>query len=221
MNKQEILNAYKNRFATKLFLADQKISDEDFNFILETGRLSPSSFGWEPWKFVVVQNPEVRELMKTAAWGAQGTLPTASHFVMILSKKMKHTKAGSEYLFDMSRRIQNLPEDIVELKMGFFDTFQKEHFDLTDDRKLFDWAAKQAYIPLGNMMTAAAQIGIDSCPIEGFDREALEVILEKEGILNREDYGVAVMAAFGYHDPEGDKFPKTRRAMDEVVQWIE
>ncbi len=77
----------------------------------------------------------------------------------------------------------------------------------------------QTYIALGNMMTAAAQIGIDSCPIEGFHREKLEEILEKEGIIDREQFGISSMVVFGYRK-EDPKRPKTRKSMEEVVEWI-
>lgn len=67
--KHEILSAFEFRHATKVFDSSRKISEDDFQFILETGRLSPSSFGFEPWRFVVVQNPEIREKLRPFAWG--------------------------------------------------------------------------------------------------------------------------------------------------------
>lgn len=87
--KEDILNAYQFRHATKEFDPNKKIPEEDFKFILETGRLSPSSFGFEPWRFVVVQNQELREKIKNTAWGAFGKLPEASHFVLILARTKK------------------------------------------------------------------------------------------------------------------------------------
>lgn len=221
MNKKnKLLEAYKFRFACKEFLSDKKISDEDFEFILETGRLSPSSFGWEPWKFVVVQNMELREKLREVTWGAQKQLPTASHFVLLLGRKSVDTKAGSEYIKYMAEEVQNLPEEMVKLKIDFYKNFQDNDFDLTDDRKLFDWASKQIYIPLGNMMTAAAHIGIDSCPIEGFDKEKVEALLKREGIVDTDKFGISVMVAFGYRSPDGDMFSKTRQPLEKIVEWV-
>lgn len=217
--KEEILKAYKFRQAIKEFQEDKKISDEDFEFILETGRLSPSSFGWEPWQFLVVQNMELREKLKEFSWGAQKQLPTASHFVVILGRKSTEMLPGSDYLKYISREVNKLTPDIEELKLDFFDKFQKNDFDLTDDRKIFDWVCKQTYLPFANMMTSAAQIGIDSCPIEGFDREKIEEILSEEGILDTTKFGVAAMVAFGYKKADLD-WPKTRRPIDEVVRWV-
>ncbi|MCF6192947.1 MAG: nitroreductase family protein, partial [Kangiellaceae bacterium] len=87
IDKKEIIEAFNYRHACKVFDANKKISDADFDFILETGRLSPSSFGFEPWKFLMVQNIDLREKLKSITWGAQGTLPTASHFMVILARK--------------------------------------------------------------------------------------------------------------------------------------
>jgi nitroreductase len=221
MNKKdELLKAYNFRFACKEFDKEKKISNDDFNFILETGRLSPSSFGWEPWKFVVVQNMDLREKLKEFSWGAQKQLPTASHFVLLMVRKSSGTKAGSDYLKYMANDIEKLPQEVIDGKMKFYKKFQESDFDLTDDRKLFDWAGKQVYIPLANMMTAAAYIGIDSCPMEGFDREKIEEILSKEGIIDTNEFGLAVMVAFGYRSPNAEIFPKTRQPIDKVVEWI-
>ncbi|MBA5851536.1 NAD(P)H-dependent oxidoreductase [Clostridium sp. cel8] len=221
MNKKdELIKAYNFRFACKEFDKEKKISDDDFNFILETGRLSPSSFGWEPWKFVVVQNMDLREKLKEFSWGAQKQLPTASHFVLLMVRKSSGTKAGSDYLKYMAKDVEKLPQEVIDGKMKFYKKFQESDFDLTDDRKLFDWAGKQVYIPLANMMTAAAFIGIDSCPMEGFDREKIEEILSKEGIIDTNEFGLAVMVAFGYRSPNAEIFPKTRQPIDKVVEWI-
>ena len=83
--KEDILNAFNYRHATKEFDATKTISDADMKFILETAHLSPSSFGFEPWHFVVVQDKELRELLKPVAWGAPLKLDTASHFVLGLA----------------------------------------------------------------------------------------------------------------------------------------
>lgn len=218
--KNDLLETFNYRFACKQYDAEKMISEDDFNFILETARLSPSSFGWEPWKFVIVQDKSLRRKLKEAAWGAQSHLDTASHFVLVLARKSKDTKAGSDYLNYISTDVQQLPGEIVTMKMDFFDKFQQNDFDLTDDRKLFDWASKQTYIALGNMMTSAAHIGIDSCPIEGFDREKVESLLEAEGILDPNEFGLSVMASFGYRSPEAEMFPKTRQSADKVIAWV-
>jgi nitroreductase len=216
--KQEILAAYHFRHATKVFNPTKKISDEDFNFILETGRLSPSSVGYEPWKLLVVQNEEFREKLRQVSWGAQGQLPTASHFVVILART--DARYDSQYVHQLQKQVKQMPDDLLETLQPRYRAFQEEDQRLFEsDRTLFDWASKQTYIALGNMMTAAAQIGIDSCPIEGFSREKVNEILEKEGLLEDGKLAVSAMVAFGYRQEDPAR-PKTRRAMEDVVQWI-
>jgi len=218
--KEEILKVYQFRHACKEFDVNKKVSDEDFHFILETGRLSPSSFGFEPWKFVVIQNQDIRNKLLPVAWGAQKQLPTASHFVVILARKKEDMIYDSSYISNFMKNIQQLPEEVVTMKLGFYKAFQETDFQLLEsDRAMFDWASKQTYIALGNMMTAAAQIGIDSCPIEGFHQEKVEAILKEEGIVSGDTFGVSALVAFGYRAEE-PKRDKTRQTMDMVVEWI-
>lgn len=217
MNKQEILSAFQFRHACKEFDTNKIIPKDDFDFILETARLSPSSFGFEPWHFVVVQDKNLRELLKQNAWGAPKKLETASHFVLGLTMKAPLTKWDSEYIANFMKDVQQLPEETIKGKGKFYEDFQKSDFDLNNERHLFDWATKQNYIALGNMMTAAAMIGIDSCPIEGFNQKISEAILAEHFGIDTTQYGLAYMVAFGYRviDPR----PKTRRPIEEVVTW--
>ncbi len=217
--KQEIMDAFHFRHATKEFDPDKQIPDEDFRFILETGRLSPSSFGFEPWRFVVVQNPELREKIKQASWGAFSKLPAASHFVIFLARTKVDTIYNSDYLQDHLKNVSQFPEEILEKFLSRVEEFQRDDFKLLDgDRPLYDWASKQTYVALANMMTAAAQIGIDSCPIEGFNIEKMNQLLDEEGLLEDGHFGISVMAAFGYRTQ--DPRPKTRRSFDDVVKWV-
>jgi len=217
--KNSILEAYAFRRAIKEFDDTKKISAEDFDFILETGRLSPSSFGWEPWKFLVVQNPELREKLSGPSWGAQRQLPSASHFVILLARSGKDMAVGSSYLSYKSLEVDKIPESSAKEKEAFFGNFQMKEFDLTDERKRFDWAARQVYLPFANMMSSAAQIGIDSCPIEGFDKKGVEEILVNEGLLDTEHFGVVAMVAFGYRKTDSP-YPRTRQSLDTIVQWV-
>lgn len=218
LRKQEILQAYEARHATKAFDPEQKISDDDFDFILETGRLSPSSVGSEPWKFLVIQNAELREKLREVTWGAQGQLPTASHFVVILARN--DVRYDSDYLRDQMIEVKQMPAETFATVLPRYKEFQERDLNLLEsERSLFDWASKQTYIALGNMMTAAAEIGIDSCPIEGFQKEAVEQILSSEGLLGSGEYGVSVMAAFGYRTDK-DLRPKARRSVEQVIQWV-
>lgn len=214
----QFLDAMMFRHACKAFDAQRKISDEDFKAILETGRLSPSSFGMEPWKFVVIQNEALREKIKTFTWGAQGQLPTASHYVIILARRKKDVIYGSDYVTHIFKDVKALPQDVFELYNGFYENFQKVDFDLLgNDRFLFDWSSKQTYIAMANMMTGAAFMGIDSCPIEGFDARQMENFLKDDLGIDTEAFGVSVMVAFGYRKEEPR--PKARQPLEDVTAW--
>jgi len=219
--KQEILEAFNFRHACKTFEPGRKIPDEDFAFIMETARLSPSSVGLEPWKFVVIQNHELREKIREVSWGAQGQAMTASHFVVILARTIKSLRYDAEYVSYMMRDVHHIPEHIISAMLSAnYKTFQESDFRLLEnDRAMFDWACKQTYLALANMMTAAAQIGIDSCPIEGFDREKLESVLSEAGVLDRDQFGISVLAAFGYR--VNDPRPKSRQKLESNGSLIE
>ncbi|RFU64390.1 NAD(P)H-dependent oxidoreductase [Peribacillus saganii] len=217
--KQEILEAFQFRHATKEFDPNKKISEDDFNFILEAARLSPSSVGYEPWKFLIIQNKELRDKLREVSWGARGQLPTASHFIVILARTIKDTKYDSEYVKNQMLSVKQIPEDVFEQMKIRYREFQEEDLNiLENERTAFDWASKQTYLALANMMTAAALIGIDSCPIEGFHFNKVQKILAEEGLLEDGHLAVSVMAAFGYR--KNEPRPKTRKDRDDIVLWV-
>lgn len=218
ITKEEVLEAFQFRHATKEFDATKHLSDDEINFILKTAHLSPSSFGFEPWHFVVVQDKELREALKPLAWGAPLKLDTASHFILGLSMKSPMTKWDSEYINHMMKDVKQLPEDVIEMYSKFYREFQERDFNLDTDKKLFDWASKQTYIALGNMMTAAALVGIDSCPIEGFHQEKVEKLLQDKFDVDTTKYGLSYMVAFGYRKEEPAR-AKSRRDFNSIITW--
>ena len=218
--KDEILEAYNFRFACKEFDSSKKISDEDFNFILEVARLSPSSIGLEPWRFLVIQNKALRDKLLPYCTGAKTQLPTASHFVIILARSAKDLKYDSEYIDHILKDIKQFPESTVNGFKEFLKNFQNELFDGGNDEKgIFNWASRQTYIAMGNMMTVAAELKIDSCAIEGFNKEKVEEVLVNEGILDKEHFGISVMIAFGYRKEE-NLYKKSRQELKEIVQFV-
>lgn len=214
--KQLVLDAAHRRRAIKFFDPEKKISDDDINYILETARLSPSSVGAQGWRFVVLQNPEIREALKPFSWGAARQLGGASHFILLLANRnMQHD--GPHMQASLASR--NLsPEDHAKA-LETYKSFQVNDMGLTTDRALFDWAAKQTYIALGNMMTAAALIGVDSCPIEGFNVDKVNALLAEHGIINPATEGIVSMLALGYRTEELS-WPQTRKPAEEVITWV-
>lgn len=215
----KFLDAMQFRHATKKFDPSKIISDEKIADILEMGRLSPSSFGFEPQKFVIVQNHDVREQIKQFTWGAQGQLPTASHFIIILARKKKAMHHSSDYIQHMMRDVRKMPDEIAQIYNNYYEKFQEQDFNLAEsDRAMFDWASKQSYIALANMMTGAAYIGIDSCAIEGFDYKSAKNFLENALGIDTEEFGPAVMLALGYGKTEPKA--KTRQNIEDITFWF-
>lgn len=213
-----ILDAFRFRYACKNFDETKIVSKDDFDTILETAHLSPSSFGFEPWKLIILQNRELRAKLSKIAWGAQRSLDGASHFVILLARKKIDTVHTSDYLNHIMKDVQHLPENIISQKAEAFYNFQNNDFNLLEsDRAIFDWASKQTYIALANMLTTAALLSIDSCPIEGFNIKAVNEFLEEENLVDTTHFGVSVMAGFGYRK-ETPHF-KTRQPLEDIVIW--
>lgn len=205
MNYLEIL---KFRHACKIFDESKKISAGEFDFILEAGRLSPSSTGLEQWDFLVVQNKELREKIKAVSWN-QVQITSCSHLVVILAK-IKEVKVGSSYIDKMIARRADKNIEAIAARQKFFLLSNFKN----DDELPFQWSHEQCMIAATNMMNAAASLGIDSCPMEGFDRHALNEILG----LDESEQRVAILVPFGYRlNPQPEKL---RRQRAEVVTWI-
>lgn len=219
--KKQVLDAFDHRVAVRVY-NDQEISREDMEFILDTAWLSPSSIGLEAWRFVVLDRKQIAKLrddLKTVAWGAQSQLDTASHFVLLLAEK--NARYDSDSVKDSLVRRGLGEGDALNSRLATYESFQKNDMSLADNpRALFDWTAKQTYIALGNMMTSASMIGIDSCPIEGFNYDKVNAILAKAGIINSDKEGIAGMVSFGYRlcDP---KHPRSRKPREKVITWFE
>ncbi len=218
ISQSEILAALQFRHACKEFDTEKKIDAETFETILESGRLSPSSFGFEPWFFLIVQNQELREKLREVTWGGQKQIPTASHVLVILARKAHFMRYDSPYITRMMRNVQKLPDAVIEKKRAVYRKFQQHDFNLLEsERTLFDWACKQTYIALANMMTCAAMLGVDSCPIEGFERDGIESVLENDFGIDIAKFGISCMVTFGYRLKPGRE--KTRHRMEDIARW--
>lgn len=217
LTRQQALDIFRRRVSTRHYDPARKISAEDFAAILDFGRLSPSSVGSEPWKFLVIQNQDLREKIKPVAWGMQATIAEASHLVILLAKK--HARYDSPFFSELMSRRGFTPEQRAAA-LERYRSFQIHDIAIADDeRALFDWASKQSYIALANMLTGAAMLSIDSCAVEGMDYAAVEHILAQAGLLDPAEYGVSVAATFGYR--ARDIQPKPRRDAAETVVWVE
>lgn len=197
------------RHACKVFDAHKKIPDDQIRYILEAGRKSPSSFGMEPWKFLVITNEALKAKLRPECWD-QVQITSCSHLVVLLAA-IENAKPQSGIPSERFAR-RPLSQEQIDAYMARYQNHLKE--ELKSDEKTFAWTARQTYIALANMMTAAAFVGIDSCPIEGFEKEKVEEIL----CLDTNKWQVSALAAFGYRVQEQSK--QLRLAFDDVIEFI-
>ena len=201
--------AMEFRHACKVFDDTKKISDEDMNYILEAGRKSPSSFGMEPWKFLVITNEELKAKIRPFCWD-QIQITSCSHLVIVLAA-IDSVKVESGLVRTKLGR-KGFPDDKLEFYVGIYGSHLKDV--LSSDDNIYSWTARQTYIALGNMMTAAAIKGIDSCPVEGFEKENVEKVLG----LDTTKFQVSCVLPFGYRLNE--QSPQVREPFENIVEFI-
>lgn len=197
------------RHACKVFDDTKKISDEDIKYIMEAGRRSPSSFGMEAWKFLVITNEELKAKLRPACWD-QVQITSCSHLIVILAgiESVKPESGIPEKRF--ARR--EMPQE----KLDFYLKLYADHLTdtLSSDKNIYAWTSKQTAFAGANMMSAAAVKGIDSCPIEGFDRDKVEEILN----IDKSKYGLSIILPVGYRINE--QSTQLRLPYEEVVEFI-
>lgn len=180
------------RYATKKFDSSKKISNEELDLLLEATRLSASSYGLQPYHVFVITNPEIREQLKPVSWG-QSQITDASHLIVFAHQTDFGNELVDDYLDNVSET-RNIPGETLK---GYGDFAKSKLVDLPQKTKE-DWAAKQVYLALGNLMQAAAELKIDTCPMEGFEAEAYNSILN----LNEKGLSASVVVPVGYRSAE-------------------
>ena len=197
------------RHACKIFDDTKKISDEDIRYILEAGRKSPSSFGMEAWKFLVITNEELKAKLRVACWN-QVQVTSCSHLVIVLAG-IDSVKVESGLVKKRFSR-REMPQETLDFYMNLYSTHLEK--TLSTDENIYAWTSKQTYIAVGNMMSAAATLGMDSCPIEGFEKDNVEEILG----LDKSKYQLSLVLPFGYRIDEQSS--QLRLNFDEVIEFI-
>ncbi len=208
----DIIKQLNWRYATKAFDPNKKISEKDFDVLLEALRLSPSSMGLQPWRFVVVRDLALREQLKPTI-NNKGHVTDSSHLIALCVIK----DIDEAYLFsclDYLMKERNLkPENIVSIKERYIGLLSQKS---ETERKA--WITAQVYIALGVLLTTCAVMEIDACPVEGYDPKMADEILGlgKYGLESR------VLVPVGYRLPEKDflvslkkvRFPKEQLVIE-------
>ncbi len=210
---EQLLSALSWRYATKTFDPARKISPATWAALEDSLVLTPSSFGLQPWRFLVVRDPAIRARLRPHAWD-QAQVTDASHFV-VFTARTEITATDIAHLIERTAEVRGQPAAALA---GYRQIMEGSL--LNDARKphLADWAARQAYIALGQLLTAAAVLGIDACPMEGFDPAKFDEILG----VRKDGYACHAAVALGYRAAD-DKYatlPKVRYPKPEVIQTM-
>lgn len=209
MNPEKLISALNWRYATKCFDKTKKIDDEIWKKLEKILILSPSSFGLQPYKFLVIQDQELRKKLRPHSWN-QSQIEDCSHLVVFLGKKILSEDCIKNYV-DLIAKTRNIPvESLAEYQKLMIKNL------LNDKKDIVNWAAKQAYIALGNLLTAAAIFGIDTCPMEGMSPEQYDEILG----LKHGRYTALCACAFGFRDKD-DKYQNLQKVRFSEENLIE
>jgi nitroreductase len=210
LNRETILEQLNWRYAVKKFDATKRVSDEDWKLLEESLILAPSSYGLQPYKFIVVTDADLKRELTPAAYG-QTQIADCSHLVVIAYKKVL-TDADVEHFVDRIVEVRQAPRDSFS---AYEDTMKATARKAIDEGKIEDWNSRQSYIALGFLLETAALLGIDACPMEGFNRA------EFDRILGLGDYSSIALCAIGYRDTENDwlaNAPKVRFENRELIE---
>ncbi len=200
------------RYATKKFDGTRRVSDVDLGKLLEATRLSASSYGLQPYHIFVISDQETKERLRPASWD-QSQITDASHIIVFANNVDVDDTLIDAYLQNFSET-RNIP--INKLK-GFGD-FMKSKLTRLSEKEKGVWASKQTYIALGNLLSAAAEMKIDTCPMEGFEPEKYNEILK----LNEKGLNASLVIPVGYRSKEDETqhYPKVRYSKEELFTHI-
>lgn len=215
VSNRTLIQQLEWRYATKKFDAQRKIPAADWETLEQALTLTPSSFGLQPWKFFVVVDQPTKEKLVPASW--KQTQPAeASHMVVFAIRQNLSEADIDRYLQRIVEVRGGAVEDLAGFRKMMVGSLLSPKMTLASH--INEWATRQVYIALGNFMTAAAMLGIDTCPMEGIVPQQYDEILG----LGATGYATSVACAAGYRAAD-DKYatiPKVRFAVDDVVQRI-
>jgi nitroreductase len=205
---QALIPALKWRYATKQFDHTRKVPEAAVKELLEAVRLAPSSFGLQPWKVLVITDPQLRAKIREHAWG-QPQVTDASHLIIFAARKEIH----EEYIEHFIKTTAEARNATIESLEGFRGMLLNSVKNMTPEA-MTSWNQRQAYIALGILMLGAAEKHIDSCPMEGFDAK------EVDKVLGLTDYTATAFCPIGYRIAS-DKYAmlaKVRFPASEVIE---
>jgi nitroreductase len=200
------------RYATKKFDATKKISNEDLETLKEAIQLSASSYGLQPYKVLIIENPEIRTKLQPFSWG-QSQIVEASHLFVFTNLIDIQNNHIDEYITNVAT---TRGMDVQDLKQ--YSDFMKSKLVPLPSEAKSTWTSKQTYLAMGNLLNAAAELKIDVTPIEGFEPEKYNEILG----LDKLGLNASLVASIGYRHEEDatQHFPKVRKSINELFITI-
>jgi nitroreductase len=212
VENQTLLNQLKWRYATKKFDAAKKIPAEDWATLEQALILSASSYGLQPWHFVVITSQKLKEELVGAAYG-QHQLSQCSHIVVFAVNK----NVDAAYIEKYIKRISDVRGVPVE-KLDGYKGMMVGTISRQDAATTEAWSARQVYIALGSLLTSAAMLGIDACPMEGIVPAKFDEVLG----LDKKGFGTLMIATLGYRaaDDATANYLKVRFAAEELVTHV-
>ena len=209
---KELLASLRWRYATKKFDPSKKIPSAHWDALEEALVLAPSSFGLQPWKFFVVDAPALRARLKAASWN-QSQVTDADKLVVFAAKKNLGAADIERFIVSVAAARRVPLETLAPYKQMMLGSLTTRPAEA-----LQAWAARQVYIALGVFLTTAAVLGVDACPMEGFDPAQYDDALG----LAEKGYTALCVATAGFRaaDDAYAQLPKVRYAREEVVAHI-
>ncbi len=209
----QLLHALEWRYATKMFDATKKIPADIWHALEKSLVLTPTSYGLQPYKFLDVRDAGKRTALQSHSWG-QKQVVEASHYVVFLART-EMTEADVDRFITRTTEVRKVPADALH---GYRTLMIKDVVNGPRGKVAHEWAARQAYIALGNLMTCAALLGVDACPMEGLAPPEYDKVLKLHG----SGYKTVVACALGYRSAscKYGSLPKVRYEIKELFQRI-
>lgn len=205
----EYLDKFQWRYATKSFDKNRKPGPEQLNRLLQAADLAPSSYGIQPFSLILVEDEKMKEKLSPAAFHQPQV--TEAPYVFVFAAR---TDLSEKHIDEYVDRIAKTWE-VERAQLSDYESAMKGSVNKRTPEQRFNWAARQAYISLGFLLTAASMEGIDACPMEGFSNDQYDEILG----LKEKGLSSLAMTAVGYRSPEDDfqHYKKVRKSLDEFV----
>lgn len=208
----QLIENLKWRYATKKMDASQKVSDEDIISIKEAVQLTASSYGLQPYKVLTIKDKNIRKQLQPLCWN-QSQVVDASH-IFIFCNQISVLEVDVDYLIELKAKTNGLK---TEQLLGYGE-FVKRKLKEKSKEEMFHWTAKQTYIALGNALNACADLKVDSTPMEGFEPDKINKLLD----LTQQGLNACVILAIGYRssDDANQHSKKVRKPINELFKEI-